>query len=1361
MTVQAHADVLSHESSGWHSAGSFTIEATTKELIVSAPTNGGRVTEAGGASTFTVRLGQAPSGDVTVGVSSLDSTEGSVSPSSLTFTSTTYGTAQTVTVTGVQDTAYDGTQAWKVRLDPASSADSTYNGLADVDVAMSTTNDDPSVSIDSPSVVEGDSGTTDLTFTVTLSPASDQPVTMRYRRSGGTAFQGYDIEFFASGHPRNHFGGGSLTFAAGETSKTLTVVVIGNTRHDGDRSFRLDLDRLTGNAGFSEGSGRSIFVPGGITTIGWIRDDDVPSLSIDSPSVAEGDSGSTDLTFTVTLSPAYTRRVTVDYTDAGTGTATSGTDYTAVTAGTLAFAAGVTSRTITVAVTGDTMFEADETVVVTLSGVSVVGLLPEGQVPPTITIASGTGTITDDDTPNFSVDSPSVAEGDSGSTDLTFTVSLSPASSLPVTVDYSDAGTGTATSGTDYTGITAGTLTFAAGVTSRTITVAVTGDTTDEADETVVVVVTLSGASAGSRIATANGAGTITDDDVAPTLSIDSPSVAEGTGATGGTLTFTVSLSAASGKQVTVGYADAGTGTATSGTDYTAVTAGTLTFAASETSRTFTVSVTGDAEDEPNETIVVTLGSPTNAMFSEGASSLAGTGTITDDDGPSFSIDSPSVAEGDGGSTNLTFTVSLSPASFQAVTVDYADAETGTATSGTDYTAVTAGMLTFAAGETSRTITVAVTGDTTDETDETVVVTLSGASAGSRIATASGAGTITNDDGPGFSIDSPSVTEGDSGSTNLTFTVTLNPASPQPVTVDYGDAGTGTAISGTDYTAVTAGTLTFAAGVTSRTITVAVTGDTTDETDETVVVTLSGASAGSRIETASGAGTITDDDGPSLSIDSPSVTEGDSGSTNLTFTVTLSAASPQPVTVDYADAGTGTATSGTDYTAVTAGTLTLAASETSRTFTVSVTGDTGNEPDETVVVTLGNPTNAMFSGGVSSLDGTGTITTDDGSSLSIDSPSVAEGDSGSTNLTFTVSLSPASPWPVTVDYADAGTGTATSGTDYTAVIAGTLTFAANETSRTFTVSVTGDAEDEPNETVIVNLTTPANAILSGRASSLAGTGTITDDDVAPTLSIDSPSVAEGDSGSTNLTFTVSLSVASGKQVRVVLQPLPSSSTATLNTDYTARLGVLVLTFAAGETSKTFPVSVTGDTTIEADETVVVELRQPTNAVFSGGATFIRGTGTIVDDDATADVNQDGLVDEDDVLVMYYAYTAPGLLNRSRLRRLVLRPLLGRGSSSSKLEDTDSDYMTMLSNANDWQNNPSASGDVNQDGLVDEDDVLVMYYAYTAPGLLNRSRLRRLVLRPLLGRGSSSTKLEDTDDGYMTMLSNANALSTSP
>ena len=117
---------------------------------------------------------------------------------------------------------------------------------------------------------------------------------------------------------------------------------------------------------------------------------------------------------------------------------------------------------------------------------------------------------------------------------------------------------------------------------------------------------------------------------VAPTLSIDSPIVTEGTGTRGGTLRFLVSLNAASGNQVTVGYADAGTGTATSGTDYTAIPAGrTLTFAAGTTSQPIAVTVTGDATDEPDETVVVRLSGPVNATLADASE---GTGTIVDDD---------------------------------------------------------------------------------------------------------------------------------------------------------------------------------------------------------------------------------------------------------------------------------------------------------------------------------------------------------------------------------------------------------------------------------------------------------------------------------------------------------------------------------------------------------------------------------------------------------------------------------------------------------------------------------------------------------------------------------------------------------
>ncbi len=1234
--------------------------------------------------TFTVTLSAASVQQVTVAYA--DATTGTATSGTdytaitgATLTFAVGATSQTFNVSVLGDALDEANETVLVSLSGATNA--TVSATTGTGTGTITDDDgEPTLSINSPSVTEGDSGSTDLTFTVTLSAASGQQVTVAWAEgTGGTATSGTDYTAIT---------GAMLTFAAGTTSQTFTVAVLGDvldesdetvvvtlsspanatisstaagtgtgtiTDDDAEPSITLTVDEssvgegdgatlitvtatvdgttrfaaattvtvsvagsgeatavdftavadfdITIAAGAASQTGTFTLTPtvdtadetdetitvsgasGDLTvnsaTISLTDDDGAPSLSINSPSVSEGNSGSTDLTFTVTLSPASAQQVTVAWAEGTGGTATSGTDYTAITGATLTFAAGTTSQTFNVAVTGDALDEANETVVLTLSNPTNATI--------SSTAGTGTGTITDDDaTPTLSINSPSVAEGDSGSTNLTFTATLSAASGRQVTVDYADDGSGSATSGTDYTAITAGTLTFPAGTTSQTFNVAVTGDATDELNETIVV--TLSGAT-NVTVPTANSTGTITDDD-GPTLSVDSPSVAEGdSGSTN--LTFTATLSAASVQQVTVDWGAGTGGTATSGTDYTAITGGTLTFPAGTTSQTFNVAVTGDTTDEVDETVAVTLSDPTNATIATGT----GTGTITDDDGPAVSINSPSVTEGDSGSTNLTFTVTLSAASVQQVTVDYADAGTGTATSGTDYTAITGGTLTFPVGTTSQTFNVAVTGDATDEADETVVVTLSSPT-NATISTANGTGTITTDDGPTVSIDSPSVTEGDSGSTNLTFTVSLSAASVRQVTVAYADAGTGTATSGTDYTAITDATLTFPAGTTSQTFNVAVTGDTTDEANETIVVTLS-SSTNATIAAGAGTGTITDDDGPAVSIDSPSVAEGDSGSTNLTFTVSLSAASAQQVTVAYADAGTGTATSGTDYTAITGGTLTFPVGTTSQTFNVAVTGDATNEANETVVVTLSSPTNAT----ISTANGTGTITNDDGSTLSIDSPTVAEGDSGSTNLTFTVTLSATSAQQVTVDYADAGTGTATSGTDYTAITAGTLTFAAGATSQTFTVAVTGDATDEANETVVVTLSSPTNATIAAGA----GTGTITDDD-GPAVSIDSPTVREGNSGSTNLTFTVTLSAASAQQVTVAWAE-GTGGTATSGTDYTAITGG-TLTFPVGTTSQTFTVAVTGDATVEVDETVVVTLSSPTNATISTAT----GTGTITNDD---------------------------------------------------------------------------------------------------------------------------------------------------
>src|SRR5439155_6384454 len=185
---------------------------------------------------------------------------------------------------------------------------------------------------------------------------------------------------------------------------------------------------------------------------------------------------------------------------------------------------------------------------------------------------------------------------------------------------------------------------------------------------------------------------------------------------------------------------------------------------------------------------------------------------------------------------------------------------------------------------------------------------------------------------------------------------------------------------------------------------------------------------------AQGTGTILNDDPtPLLSINNVAATEGNSGTKTFTFTVSLSAASTQTITVQYATAdGTATAAEG-DYQSRT-GTLTFSPGQVSKTIGVVINGDTTIEPDETFVVNLTSPTNA----GLAVSQGVGTILNDD-LTLSINDVSVTDGTNDASPAAFTVSLSTAVPFSVTVKYATAN-GTAVSGLDYVAT-GGLLTFA--------------------------------------------------------------------------------------------------------------------------------------------------------------------------------------------------------------------------------------------------------------------------------------------------------------------------------
>ncbi|MCI0685210.1 MAG: S8 family serine peptidase [Gemmataceae bacterium] len=905
-----------------------------------------------------------------------------------------------------------------------------------------------------------------------------------------------------------------------------------------------------------------------------------PRISIDDVTVVEGDAGATDATFTVRLSNIVGVPVTVDFTTAdgstANGSASAGSDYD-FTAGSVTFEPGEMTKTITVPVHGDTLDEADETFFVNLSNAANGAIVD----------AQGVGTILNDELA-VSIDDVSVTEGNSGNTNAVFTVSLSEPSDHTVTVTYATA-PGTATAATDYT-TAGGTLTFAPGETSKPVTIIVKGDARYERAETFLVNLTAMGA----FVIDGQGTGTILNDDPVPLVAVADVSLSEGNTGTKN-LTFTVTLINASDDAVTVAYATAD-GTATAGSDYGAVS-GTLTFAPGQTARNVVVVINGDGALEPSETFVLNLSDPVNAILKD--SQAAGV-ILTDD--LSLAIEDVTVAEGNDGAFAAVFTINLSAAAAFDVQVNFATAN-GTAAAGADYVAA-GGALLFAAGETVKTIHIVGIADIRNEVDETFFVNLS-AAGNAVLADSQGRATIVDDDPlPELSISDVAIVEGDSGTKNLTFTVFLSAPSGQSVTVQYSTAA-GAAGAG-DFQAAT-GTLGFGPGSLARSFNVVIAGDTAAEPHETFLVNLSGA-VNAVIGDSQGVGTILDDD--NLVVDDATFTEGDAGASVANFTVRLLTPSPDVVTVAYATAN-GTAVAGWDYLPA-AGTLTFQPGETEQNVPVTVIGDGLAEAGETLFLNLSSPTGA----GLADNKATATIANDDlVPTLSVSDAVIAEGNTGTRLAVFTLTLSHASGQGITVPFTTAN-GSATAGSDYHAK-SSSVTIGAGATSATVAVSVIGDVAVEGNESFYLNLTAPANAILSDNQA----VATIFDDEPLPVVSISDVTATEGHSGVKALSFWVTLSVPGAQTVTVQVDTADGAAGA--GTDYVAKTEVV--TFLPGQTAKIVTVNVNGDAVPEPTETFLVQLSAPSNAVLGDD----QAVGTIQNDDSSLRVGDVTLNEADD------------------------------------------------------------------------------------------------------------------------------------
>lgn len=1100
-------------------------------------------------------------------------------------------TTATITINVTGDNTVELDETFTVTINAVGAG--VTNGST-VAVSSGIVNDDTAtISINSVSQNEGDAGTSNFVFGVTLSNAISGGISIDYATSNGTATAGSDYTAITTT---------TLNFTTAGT-QNVTVVVSGDTVVEPNETFTVNLSNLVVNT--VDAGDVSIGVASGT---GTIQNQDNATITITDVTEVEGDALSKTFDFDVTLSNAVQGGVSINYASSA-GSATPLIDYIN-TNGTLNFA-GTTNEveTISVTVNGDIILEQDETFNVNLSGLS----LPAGITAVSVTDATGIGTIENDDTANVTIENVSIIEG--GFTQfLQFTATLDNDVDSGFTVDYATSD-GTATDAdNDYEPIANGQLTFAgtAGET-QTFTITINPDTKVEADESFTV--TLSNPS--NILVTANdtATGTITNDDTA-TVTISNASAPENSGA----VTFTVTTSALVQGGFSVNYSTAN-GTATAGEDYVAVAGGTVSLTGAQLSNTFNVTVSADTKVEANETFTVTISNVTTGTVDSADVTITtanATGTIINDDTATVTIADNAVTEGASGTKTLSITATVNNAVDGGFTVGYSITG-GTATiADSDYSGSATGTLTFAgtANET-ETIQLTINGDAKVELDETITFALGSPSKANIIANDTATGTITNDDTATVTIDNVTLLEGNTPSlTNFTFTISVDNAVEGGFNIAYATAN-GTATAGSDYTAVPSTTLSFsgAAGE-SKLVSVQVIGDDTVETNETFNVNLTKGivntvdAADIVLGSVSGIGTINNDDSANLTIDNVPIIEGDSGNQTINFTVEIDKAVEGGFTVSYLTADNTAKVADGDYTGVGLTNLVFngTAGET-KTIPITVFGDTVVEPNEIFAVVLFSVNDPSVT--IAKRFGLGQIGNDDSAIVTIADNTITEGNTGTTDLVFTATLDNDVQDGFTVNYTTTNGTATTADNDYTGVV-DILAFAgtAGET-QTITVSVKGDTKVEANETFTVGFTGVSH---TGVTAVDTATGTINNNDTA-TITIGNVSIVEGDTDTTDISFTATLNNA--VQGGFTVNYSTVDGTAIGGVDYQPVSGSLTWAGTAGET-KLISVTINNDVLIEPDKTFSLELSGISGAIVNiANISLTSGTATIENNDGAS------------------------------------------------------------------------------------------------------------------------------------------------
>ena len=1169
VTVSAEAD-----PSGGSMSKTITITDDDKRGIGVSPSSV-MMGENGGTDTYVVWLATEPDGgNVTVSVKSGDTTDATVTPDSIEFTSNNWGNPITVTVTGKDDSIDNENNTRTPQITNLGSG-ADYGGQEAI-VNVTVTDDDPeiTISVSQDEVSEGDG----VTITVVASTEPINDLSVGLSKSGATEVVDGQIP-------------DRIVIDAGTTRKSVPISMKQNDVHEPDKSFIISLKK---NDYYRFGVPSSVSV-----TV--LNDDELHvALEVSPTRVDEG--VTSEVTATLNRVSTADTRVTVD--------AVPGA-YSVVGSGTVTISAGQTSGTVTIRAADNSSHESDRTVTVDgsatnphgVSGFTGASLTIENddllnvalEVSPTrvdegvtsevtatlnrvstadtrvtvdavpgaysvvgsgtVTISAGqtSGTVTIRAADNSSHESDRTVTVDGSATNphgvsgftgasltienddlLNVTLEVSPTRvdegvTSEVTATLNRVSTADTRVTVDavpgaYSVVGSGTVTISAGQTSGTVTIRAADNSSHESDRTV----TVDGSATNPHgVSGFTGASlTIENDDLLNVaLEVSPTRVDEGVTSE---VTATLNRVSTADTRVTV---DAVPGA------YSVVGSGTVTISAGQTSGTVTIRAADNSSHESDRTVTVD-GSATNP---HGVSGFTGASlTIENDDLLNVTLEVSPTRVDEGVTSEVTATLNRVSTADTRVTVDAVPGA---------YSVVGSGTVTISAGQTSGTVTIRAADNSSHESDRTVTVDGSATNPHGVSGFTGASLTIENDDLLNVALE-VSPTRVDEGVTSE-VTATLNRVSTADtrVTVD--------AVPGA-YSVVGSGTVTISAGQTSGTVTIRAADNSSHESDRTVTVDGSATNPHGVSGFTGASLTIENDDLLNVTLE-VSPTRVDEGVTSeVTATLNRVSTADTRVTVDAVPGA---------YSVVGSGTVTISAGQTSGTVTIRAADNSSHESDRTVTVD-GSATNPH---GVSGFTGASlTIENDDLLNVTLEVSPTRVDEGVTSEVTATLNRVSTADTRVTVDAVPGA---------YSVVGSGTVTISAGQTSGTVTIRAADNSSHESDRTVTVDgSATNPHGVSGFTGASL----TIENDDLLNvTLEVSPTRVDEGVTSE----VTATLNRVSTADTRVTVDAVPGAYSV---------VGSGTVTISAGQTSGTVTIRAADDALDGPDREVTVTAKA-TNA----------------------------------------------------------------------------------------------------------------------------------------------------------------------